>query len=493
MPRHSKIGRNDPCPCLTGKKFKQCCSGKVDWEAIIRDRRDQRPYLSVRGRNLCFVADISQALELNAPGKMRSLKDYKAAFTASAVRKIHEAVMAAWPPDIRIDQALQGTPGVVSGLYIGDYGPEYIRRGIVRHSIYANKILLFDPFIYPRSVRDEFNPILNPEQHRAQTLKNVNLWFGLLPWVEAGIVEIIRAPADFDRQLNWDLMQEQMRKFEENAELKEASERSVDELSRRHQQGLMYQQLILGAPDSYLRRKFEELGLAKEGLTLDQFLKTIQAQRDADPDFLEPLGSQGDEQVFAVSSGASYPSATMTANITGSYLFTDIGVKWKEIELDRANHSAENKVWAPFAKAVQDTQLRYLNNLRLDHALTLRREGRLESLRAFLRRVWKDASTDNQFDSQNALLLTEELGQQIREAEEEWKKIDTDLLKIVGTAGVTGLLAAGPLIAAGHAYFLAAAAATAGGGALLHSTRQRLSFQDRFPAAFFMKVEEGDA
>src|SRR5574340_339656 len=226
MPRHSKIGRNDPCPCVSGKKFKQCCSGKIDWEAIIRDRRDPRPYLSVRGRNLCFAAEISEALELNAPGKIRSLKDYKAAFTVSAVRKIHEAVMTAWPPDIRIDQALRRAPGDVSGLYIGDYGQEYIRRGIVRHSIYANKILFFDPFIYPKSVRDEFNPILNPEQYRTQTLKNVNLWFGLLPWIEAGIVEIIRPPADFNHQLNWDLMQEQMRKFEENTEIKEASERS---------------------------------------------------------------------------------------------------------------------------------------------------------------------------------------------------------------------------------------------------------------------------
>jgi uncharacterized protein len=26
--RHAKIGRNDPCPCGSGKKFKKCCSGK---------------------------------------------------------------------------------------------------------------------------------------------------------------------------------------------------------------------------------------------------------------------------------------------------------------------------------------------------------------------------------------------------------------------------------------------------------------------------------
>lgn len=26
----TKIGRNDPCPCGSGKKYKHCCLGKTD-------------------------------------------------------------------------------------------------------------------------------------------------------------------------------------------------------------------------------------------------------------------------------------------------------------------------------------------------------------------------------------------------------------------------------------------------------------------------------
>ena len=26
----AKVGRNDPCPCGSGKKFKKCCEGKSD-------------------------------------------------------------------------------------------------------------------------------------------------------------------------------------------------------------------------------------------------------------------------------------------------------------------------------------------------------------------------------------------------------------------------------------------------------------------------------
>ncbi|MGB9619884.1 MAG: SEC-C metal-binding domain-containing protein, partial [Armatimonadota bacterium] len=28
--KHGKIGRNDPCPCGSGKKFKKCCLGKIN-------------------------------------------------------------------------------------------------------------------------------------------------------------------------------------------------------------------------------------------------------------------------------------------------------------------------------------------------------------------------------------------------------------------------------------------------------------------------------
>jgi hypothetical protein len=493
MPDRPKIGRNDPCPCLSGKKFKHCCSEKVNWDTITQNGLDFREHLSIRGRNLYFATRISEALQLDSLGKTRHLRDYKAAFTADAVRKINEAILEVWPPDMDICAALERPTCDVSGLYIGDYSPEQITRGLVRHSVYSNKILLFDPFIYPRSVRDDFNPILNPAQYRSQTLKNVNLWFGLLPWIDAGIVEVIRPPSDFDHQLNWDFMNAQQKKFDENPGLREASKKSVAELGKRHTEKLAYQQLLLGAPDSYLRRQFEELGLGKEGLTVDEFLRSIHEEREKDPNFLEPMGPETESQLFTMTTGACYPSAKMTANITGSYLFSDLYVRWREIELDRESHSAENKVWAPFAKALQDAPLRYLNSLRLDHALTLRQEGRLESLRGFLAKVWKEASSENQFDSANAVLLAEELAERVREAEQEWKKIDTDLLKIVGGAALAELLAAGPLIAAGHAFFLAAAVLVGGGMPLVNSTLKRRSFPNSFPAAFFMQVQDDDS
>ncbi len=86
----------------------------------------------------------------------------------------------------------------VSGIYIGDYDDvSSVERGIVRHSLYSDKMLILDPFIYPMGLRDKLNPILNPIEHCVQTLKHIDFWFNLFSWIDAGLIEIIRSPAAF--------------------------------------------------------------------------------------------------------------------------------------------------------------------------------------------------------------------------------------------------------------------------------------------------------
>ena len=135
-----KVGRNDTCPCGSGQKYKHCCEGTLDWEALHRARGDWRPHISIRGRNLHFINKVLAALQLDTSTPL-DLAKYKQAFTAEAVRSIHEAAMDAWPPYLDIASVLRRGASEVSGLYVGDYGPEYLMRGLVRQSTYANKML----------------------------------------------------------------------------------------------------------------------------------------------------------------------------------------------------------------------------------------------------------------------------------------------------------------------------------------------------------------
>ncbi len=276
-----------------------------------------------------------------------------------------------------------------------------------------------------------------------------------------------------------------------NSELLKAAEISVEELKKRHGEELAFNDLILSAPDSYLRRQFDKLELEGEGegITSDEFLAYIHKKREQDPDFLEPLDpSSTSGQMRMATTGTSYNIAKLTASLTNSYLVTDLYSKWKEIELDREAHSAENKAWAPFAKALQSVTLPYLDKVRLQHAMKVRKEGRLESLRVFLRKVWQNACSEDSFDSVNAQLLADELLYEIKKAEEEWKQIDRDIIKYVGAEVAAGVLSASSPVAAGYATFLAAAAVVTGLATLTSSVAQHRGFPDKFPAAFFMKL-----
>jgi hypothetical protein len=483
---------NDQCPCWSGKKYKKCCSGKIDWNAILRSGQAWDHLISIRGRNILFAEEIAGALQLDKFESPPSLEKYKAAFTESAVRQIYEAIPKIWPPTTDITALLERTRSDVAGLYIGDYSPSELRRALVRHSIYASKILVVDPFVHPDVISEKHNPIAHPSMYGPQTLKNVNLYRELLPWIDAGIVEIIRTPGDFDPALYHQTMTEQNAKFERDPKLQASLQESIKALAAKHNDKLFRQQMLLGAPDSYLRTIFRKLGGPKPGLTEDEFIEYVHRQRRDDPDFLEPIEAKsGSGHLHMMFSGAGYEMARLVCEPSGAYMFTDLKVRWTEIEQDRARHSAEDQVWSPFAKSMQSSRLSYLNALNLDHALLLRKEGRLEELRVFLRKVWESARSEEPFSEANAIHLANELTDEVRKAEAEWREIRIDIPKIVGAA-VTAVSAAAPFVVEGSAGFAAAAVGAAQVGSVLWKNQKLRRFQRRFPAAFFMDIDEFD-
>lgn len=445
--------------------------------------------LSVREKNLAFLDRLGEVFYLDADHKPKPLPEYKRAFTAGRVRDIHEEVVRLWPKTMDINKTLAETRASVSGLYIGDYSHEQLLQAVVRHSLYAEKLLIADPFTYAHSVRPEYNPLLNPEQYRTQTLRNVNLWLRLAPWIKAGIVELIRTPDDFSHQLKWDALKEQEKKFAESPELQEAAKITLDELKARHIKKWKYRDLVLSLPDEPLLQKLAELEDPAQGITKEALLEHVRKQRAEDPDFLDVVGvGEENAQLQMMSTGAAYNMAKLTASLTGSYLVTDLSAKWKEIELDRAGRSAETGVWSPFAKSFQEVEFRYLNDVSIEDAFRLREEQRLSALRAFLHGVWKQACDPTSFNKVNGRLLADELAAGVAKAKAEWDKIDQDLLKTAVAGTGAGLLAAGPMIASGHGLFLAAAAIAGGIGSLAAAARGRKRFPDEFPAAFFLKL-----
>jgi hypothetical protein len=482
MSRETKIGNNQPCPCGSGQKFKRCCKGSVDWTKLLElPGSTFARHLTLRGKNLAFRNNILGLLEGNAPSPDVSREDFKRAFTPDVVQQVHLAIPDLWPDLDDYERCLSKEKDTVTAIYTGTYEPEAIFSAVTRHALYSERIILVDPFMDPRGVRDEFNPLLHPDEHRANTIKYAYLWLVLSPWIEAGIVNFIRPLHDFVPGLFEELHRAEDEKVKAHPELEVAIEEHTNVLMNAASptDNSIGEYHFLSNPDEYFREMFAKIPQNERVGTLQDFLSWIKTRRANHPYYVDRLPGQRAELLMQTS-GASYELAKRMCALTGSHMITDLPPRWKEIELDRAK-TVPDENWEPFAKALQHAPFRVLKNIRLDDALRLRSESRLEHMRLFFRKVWISCRQPDQFSRENAVNLAAELDERVAEAEAEWKKIDQDLVKWVTGTGAS-------VTAAAFAGFLpAAAAATVGAaGTLIHSKLKRIAFKERYPAGFFL-------
>jgi hypothetical protein len=323
------------------------------------------------------------------------------------------------------------------------------------------------------------------------TLKWLRLWFSLQPWIDAGLVQIVRSPCD----LNVDLLHESMRiqeaKFKSDLELARVLKESVGTLASEGPEAEeMRQFVMLCMSDDQIAAKALELYPGSNQFELQTFMAAIEEMRNEHPYYVSgaTVRDTGVNELISSSSGANFYVAKLVAGAAGAHLLTDLPSRWKEIELDRKATGANLGAWTPFAKAFHNASFRFLENVPLGAALTLRQEQRLENMRSFLRRVWRAARSEYDFDEANAKALTDELNERIREAEHEWRKIDEDLLKWF-SAESAAALAAVPTVATGGADWLAGGWIASGLGNLAIAWYKRRKFADRYPAAFFLGLK----
>lgn len=94
-----KIGRNDPCGCGSGKKFKKCCVGKSE--------KDRPPWnvLSIRERNIVLYRGVYDILGLN---KGKTWEDVRRELSNDQIVDIHNLYWSLWPIETDLISLLPG-------------------------------------------------------------------------------------------------------------------------------------------------------------------------------------------------------------------------------------------------------------------------------------------------------------------------------------------------------------------------------------------------
>jgi hypothetical protein len=471
-----KVGRNDPCPCGSMQKYKNCCLVKgIDYSTLSHG--DYVRNLTIRGKNKWFLNSVFDILDFNT--NIQEFKDWqgfviqvKKTLTPEKVRHIYELIPVVWPDKEDFYRCIHSDDRSLSGLFIGDYRVETTAKLINKYGLYEDVIVLVDPIVDPRCIAEEYNPVVHPERHLISTLHSLLLWLQLLPWIDDGVVQIIRDPGDFDYQLRIDSFNASKKRYEEsglNQLIKE--EAPYDEFHDR-----VKRYFKLSMPDDMI------LAICNNhNFDPTKMMEYIRQERLYSIDHVE---GGCDEQYLTTFSGTNYEMGKYLCSISKSHLLTDLKIRWLEMDYDRKSNRIQNNDWESFSKHFQQVPLPYLNGLRTIDVMKLRSDGHLNRMRDFLKKLWLRSSPDSATDQHIIEQLKLELDDEVRFAEKEWKDIDRSLNKWF----VPNIVPLGMSVLAGTPWWMSGiTAALTGAVAVVESANKHKSFQQSYPAGFFLE------
>ena len=151
-------------------------------------------------------------------------------------------------------------------------------------------------------------------------------------------------------------------------------------------------------PDSYKIKQMREL---MPDITEQQIVETLEEferLKKTDPLALDQSLEESGRQMHPRRTGANLEMALYIAQATGAFPYTNIRMRWKELLSVEEELSETAKVWSPLTNGFSSLNFKFLNNVDADFAYSLRREGRLESFRSYLRKVWKSVNGANPSD-----------------------------------------------------------------------------------------------
>jgi len=316
-----KIGRNDPCGCGSGKKFKNCCEGKPE------KNRPSWDVLSIRERNIVLYRGVFDILGLN---KGKTWDDVRRELSNDQIVDIHQLYWSLWPIETDLFSLLPKPDDTLRAVYTGILDPRVILLPLGAVP-YFDEVIIQHPFVHPKAVNKKFSPIENPHQHKYQALKNILLFLYLEPFIKLGIVNFIPDPCTFDNYLHRELLNMAEERRGDAPINKEEAERMM-ELGKddfaRTMRGLSKEQLrkqIAQSSPELSREKIDDVVQYMKSLNQDDPLALLQ----------DDLYAKGG-QLMMSSMSPNFEMALFTAQVTGSAILTDSRNRWEEINTAQA-------------------------------------------------------------------------------------------------------------------------------------------------------------
>jgi hypothetical protein len=120
---------------------------------------------------------------------------------------------------------------------------------------------------------------------------------------------------------------------------------------------------------------------------VQKVLDDIERDRAEDPLLLNETIDQIPAQYMVTSLGANLEMGLYICQATGSFPYTNVKFRWREILAAKQELDVTAQTWSPLTNAFQQLTFKFLDQVDSGFACTLRKEGRLEGFRSYLRVV----------------------------------------------------------------------------------------------------------
>ncbi len=286
----------------------------------------------------------------------KSWDDFRRELTDEKIKELYRVVGSLWNPDTEITKILpKPNDKILRAFYHGTLDPRITPLTIIGYSLYVDQIIMCSPFFNPRAMNKTYSPYDNPSQYKEDTIKSVRMILNLMPLIDAGIIEMVPDPCDFNSELR-------LRTFKmAEARMKH---RNVDEKDIDLSHKLMkqdFERSFFNLPQEILREKVKKEFPECTEDEVRNFLEYVEKEKLADPlASLQPIDVDNQNgQMHIYRGSTTHEMALYLAQITGSFVYTDIKHSWKEYKLSELKRPDEENLnpWGPLEKAFNEYML----------------------------------------------------------------------------------------------------------------------------------------
>ncbi|MDZ4690250.1 hypothetical protein [Terricaulis sp.] len=359
----STLRPSDGCGCGSGKRYRDCCKARP---VELRTSWTER---SIRERNLLLYKAIAKELGLDSG---RSWVEIRAQLTDDQIKRIYSLYAALWPLETDLLQLLPKPDGTTRAVYTGCIHPCAITEFALGAPLYFGELLVEHPFVHAGAVSKAFSPVENPRAYRQEFLKSVVFLLTVMPLVDAGLVNLVPDPCNFDIHLRdqmFDMAQARMRGIRVDPKKDPRMRQLMEEDAKRG---------MLALPEEALRGQARRWDPEMNEERMQEFMQGVDYLKRSDPLAVLQAGTfDGGEEGGLLNMYKLSPNfelAMYLAQLVGGSIVTDSLHRWEEIQRTiRWRPPRPSLVLLPLSQAVSTSDFAFPQQT--DDILDLDEEG----------------------------------------------------------------------------------------------------------------------